>query len=55
MNTVCAACQTVNRVDEERIEDGAKCGRCGHALFDGDVINATSETLDQLLLKMTCR
>ncbi|EPE1850629.1 thioredoxin TrxC [Cronobacter dublinensis] len=49
MNTVCAACQTVNRVDEERIEDGAKCGCCGHALFDGDVINATSETLDQLL------
>ncbi|EKY3119417.1 thioredoxin TrxC [Cronobacter turicensis] len=49
MNTVCAACQTVNRVDEERVEDGAKCGRCGHALFDGDVINATSETLDQLL------
>ncbi len=26
-----------------------KCGRCGHSLFDGEVINATAETLDKLL------
>jgi thioredoxin 2 len=31
------------------VADGAKCGRCGHALFDGEVINATAATLDQLL------
>ncbi|TNV20114.1 thioredoxin TrxC [Buttiauxella sp. B2] len=49
MNTVCAACQAINRIPNERIDDGAKCGRCGHDLFDGDVINATSETLDKLL------
>ena len=33
----------------DRIEDAAKCGRCGHDLFDGEVINATGETLDKLL------
>lgn len=49
MNTVCAACQATNRLPDDRIDDGAKCGRCGHVLFDGEVINATSETLDKLL------
>ena len=36
MNTVCASCQATNRVPEERIADGAKCGRCGSELFDGE-------------------
>ncbi len=49
MNTVCAACQAINRIPDDRINDAAKCGRCGHALFDGEVVNATSETLDSLL------
>lgn len=49
MNTVCAACQAINRIPEDRINDAAKCGRCGHELFNGDVVNATSETLDTLL------
>ena len=49
MNTVCANCQALNRIPDGRIDDGAKCGRCGHELFDGDVINATGETLDKLL------
>ena len=49
MNTVCANCQSLNRIPDDRIEDGAKCGRCGHELFDGDVINATGATLDKLL------
>ncbi|EPD8197947.1 thioredoxin TrxC [Yersinia enterocolitica] len=49
MNTVCTACMAINRLPEARIDDGAKCGRCGHSLFDGSVINATAETLDKLL------
>lgn len=49
MNTVCAACQAINRIPDDRIDDVAKCGRCGHELFDGEVINATSATLDPLL------
>lgn len=49
MNTVCASCQATNRLPEGRPVDGAKCGRCGHALFDGEVINATAATLDKLL------
>ncbi|MFG1174550.1 thioredoxin TrxC [Erwiniaceae bacterium CAU 1747] len=49
MNTVCVSCQATNRVPAERVTDGAKCGRCGHPLFDGHVINATAETLDKYL------
>lgn len=49
MNTVCASCQAVNRIPDNRINDGAKCGRCSHELFDGEVINATSQTLDKYL------
>ncbi|MFR0655961.1 thioredoxin TrxC [Pantoea sp. SIMBA_079] len=49
MNTVCAGCQAVNRVPEARLTDGAKCGRCGEALFNGEVVNATAATLDSYL------
>lgn len=49
MNTVCAHCQTLNRIPQERMNETAKCGRCGEALFDGEVINATEDTLDKLL------
>lgn len=49
MNTVCASCQATNRVPEERLAEGAKCGRCGNGLFDGEVVSATAATLDKLL------
>ncbi|MBA5238203.1 thioredoxin TrxC [Pectobacterium aroidearum] len=49
MNTVCGSCQTTNRLPKARIDDHAKCGRCGETLFSGDVINATEATLDKLL------
>ncbi len=55
MNTVCTHCQAINRIPDDRIEDAAKCGRCGHDLFDGEVINATGETFDKLLKDdLTC-
>lgn len=49
MNTVCTSCQATNRVPEERVADGAKCGRCGSELFDGEVTSATAQTLDKYL------
>ncbi|PWC09966.1 thioredoxin TrxC [Brenneria roseae subsp. americana] len=49
MNTVCGSCHTTNRLAEERIDDHAKCGRCGDPLFTGEVVNATEATLDKLL------
>jgi len=49
MNTVCASCQATNRVPEERLAEGAKCGRCGNGVFDGEVVSATATTLDKFL------
>ncbi|BDH44863.1 thiol disulfide reductase thioredoxin [Salmonella enterica subsp. enterica serovar Choleraesuis] len=49
MNTVCASCQAINRIPQEHTHDGAKCGRCGNALFDGEVTHATEQTFDTLL------
>lgn len=48
MNTVCSACNAINHLPKERLVDGAKCGRCGHELFNGEVINATSANYDHL-------
>lgn len=49
MNTVCESCHTTNRLPEARLHDSPTCGRCGNALFSGEVINATSATFDKLL------
>jgi thioredoxin 2 len=49
MNTICPSCQATNRLPEDRINDGAKCGRCGNALFSGNVVHATASTLDKYL------
>ena len=31
----CPACNSLNRVPDERREDGPTCGKCGKPLFDG--------------------
>ncbi|TKI05289.1 thioredoxin TrxC [Martelella alba] len=49
MNTVCPSCLATNRLPEDRVGDGAKCGRCGTALLDGRITHATGQTLDTLL------
>lgn len=51
MNTVCSSCHATNRLPENATPNysHAKCGRCGEALFSGEVINATEKTLDKLL------
>lgn len=49
MNTVCPSCLATNRIPDERLQDDAKCGRCGHELFDGEVINANKASFDSLL------
>jgi len=49
MNTVCPSCQATNRIPEERLNDGANCGRCSTPLFSGAVNHATAATLDKML------
>lgn len=49
MNTICPSCQAKNSLPEDRTHDGAKCGRCGHPLFDAEVVHATTTTFDKYL------
>lgn len=49
MNTVCAACLATNRLPDDRVDDAAKCGRCGEPLLAGNVMHATAGSLDKLL------
>lgn len=42
----CPACATLNRVPQDKIKAGGKCGRCGSVLFDGQPIPLTSANFD---------
>jgi thioredoxin 2 len=35
LQVVCSRCNTTNRVARDRLEQGATCGQCKQALFDG--------------------
>ena len=43
----CLECGQVNRVPEERLAAGAKCGTCGTPLLDGKVRSIDAATLDK--------
>ncbi len=40
----CPHCAALNRVPEERLADGAKCGKCGNPLITGQPVEATDLT-----------
>ncbi|MBS0334082.1 MAG: thioredoxin TrxC [Proteobacteria bacterium] len=44
----CPACGAVNRLPEARDPRAAKCGRCGHALFEGRPLEVDGEALERL-------
>jgi len=35
MNISCPHCHTINRIPEQRLADGPKCGKCKQAIFTG--------------------
>ncbi len=43
---VCPHCNAPNRVPQERLGDGATCGRCKGALFTGQPLELTQGTFD---------
>ncbi|MBK6865865.1 MAG: thioredoxin TrxC [Ideonella sp.] len=45
MHLVCPACGAKNRVPEDRLHDGAKCGKCAAALLAGEPVALTDAAL----------
>jgi thioredoxin 2 len=39
MHIVCAHCSSTNRIPEDKTHVGAKCGKCGDAIYSGKPID----------------
>lgn len=46
LHVVCPSCATVNRVLEDRLGAGAKCGRCKDVLFKGQPVEVSDADFD---------
>lgn len=42
----CVACHRINRVLEERLKDGPRCGSCKEPLFNGKPVDLTKDTFE---------
>lgn len=49
VNVACPACLTRNRIPEERLGDGPKCGKCSKPLFAGKPMVLTAANVAPLL------
>lgn len=47
MHVVCPGCEAVNRVDENRVGQVPKCGRCSAALFPGRPIAVNASAFEK--------
>jgi len=46
VHVVCADCGAKNRIASDRLGDRPICGRCGHALLDGEALELTDANFD---------
>jgi len=46
---VCASCSAVNRVPDERLDEGPVCGRCGAALIAGEPRELDESSFERML------
>ena len=51
IQTLCPNCSTPNRVDQERLSERPRCGRCREALFQGKPLEADDQSFSRLLEK----
>ncbi|HEY9148411.1 MAG TPA: thioredoxin TrxC [Gammaproteobacteria bacterium] len=47
LHIVCPHCHSVNRLPQEKLAAGGKCGRCKQPLFDGKPVELTQATFDR--------
>src|SRR5690348_10462302 len=51
LHIVCPHCDSTNRLPSERLEAGAKCGRCHKALFTGEPVALDEARFDKHLAR----
>src|SRR5436190_24158297 len=51
LHVVCPHCDAANRLPAARLGDGAKCGKCGEALFIGAPVALSAARFDRHLAK----
>lgn len=49
LNICCPHCSVTNKVPQERLGDGPKCGKCKSPLFAGQTTNLTSANYSSML------
>jgi len=51
LEIVCPACNAVNRLQGDRLEDHPKCGKCKEDLFAGHPVELTAENFDKTITR----
>jgi thioredoxin 2 len=51
MELVCPHCGAVNRVPQERLQDGPKCGKCGAQVLPPHPVELTAATFDKFITR----
>lgn len=49
LNIVCPHCFAKNRVPDERLEDGPKCGKCHEPIFDSKPLPVNAEQFETMV------
>ena len=51
LHIVCSHCGGINRVPQEKLSAGGKCGKCANPLFTGQVLTLTSDNFQRHITK----
>ena len=51
MELACPHCLAINRVPDDRLSNGPKCGQCGTLLLPGKPVDLTADTFDRFIAK----
>ena len=51
LHLACPSCLTANRVPQERLAEGPKCGKCGAALLDGTPVALEEAGFDAFIAR----
>jgi thioredoxin 2 len=51
LHIVCPHCGSINRVPQEKLGAGGKCGKCANPLFSGEPLTLTSENFQGYINK----